>query len=547
MRLVRSRALTRPARWIAAAVLIASGTRPGGLSAQATPYVPVADPAYRDLELLVAAGMVRDVITRSRPYSRSVFGLAGAEAEQAVGRMGSVPPDRRVLEALERIRSRFSTGSSGLRQVTTVASWARSPARAVRTSYAAKSNIDADVAPLLQRNLGEKVFDGGTVALTGEVDMRLGSRVAGSLAPTLWMNGGGDPESDAGLALDHGYLRALFGNLSVTLGRNAVVHGHARELGAALSTNARGLDMVRLSMERPARLPWIFRHLGPATFGGTLATMGSNRTQKGSALVVWEGAIRPHPNLELGTTLVNQQGGEGSPPAKWWERIVEALFVQRRLVGFTTELPLDPQIGDKLFGVDARLTLPGPRVQLFVEVNTTDDHDLFFSRPRETFWTEAAWTWGVRRYGLGHEGRWDLWAEAGHVGVRTYTHSQMTSGITLDRRILGSPLGPLASGVTGGVDWTGPRDRLSVSGAWERYPSDTWALSVDPEWRWYRDADNPDEVRVRAGVVWARLPVEKARIRTRLQVGWEHVTRFDFSDQSRNDFIVQLSAGYAWD
>ncbi len=547
----------------AAVVVIATAAAlvPVMASAQGSTYVPLSDPAYRDLDLLVSAGLVSDLILRHRPYSRMTFARACIEARAALEPVSA--PGPRTVGVLTRLESRFhdeiarlsaGAGPTGprpasaprLREVAFLSSWADNPPRVVPTGYHQDvSYIDADIAPLLQRNLGRESLDGGMATVAVRGDLALGSRMVASLAPRVWLNAFGAADADAGFQLEHGYVRGVLGNLSVTVGRNALTHGHARELGPALSTNGRGLDMVRLSMERPARLPWIFRHLGPASFGGTLATMGNNRDQPGSVLVVWEAAIRPHPNLELGATAMNQQGGEGAPEGSFKDRLFEAFFLHKRGAGPTDYLPPDPQIGDKLMGVDARLTLPGPQVTLFAEVITTDDHDLFFKRPRESFWTEAAWAVGIRRYGLGTDGRLDLWTEAGHVGVRTYTHHQITSGITLDRRVLGSPLGPLSAGVVGGLDWNGPADRVSVAGAWERYQGDTYAVMRDPDWRWARVEDNPDEIRVRATLDWARKPAVTG-LRTTVRLGYEHVTRFDFTDRNRSNLLAQVGVGWVW-
>ena len=51
--------------------------------------------------------------------------------------------------------------------------------------------------------------------------------------------------------------------------------------------------------------------------------MGDDRDHPGSVLVVWEGSIRPHPNLEFGGQLLNHQGGEGGPEASFGERLAD--------------------------------------------------------------------------------------------------------------------------------------------------------------------------------------------------------------------------------
>jgi hypothetical protein len=203
------------------------------------------------------------------------------------------------------------------------------------------------------------------------------------------------------------------------------------------------------------------------------------------------------------------------------------------------------EFSDKMLGLDARLTIPSRGLELYAEMATTDDHNMF-AAAREALWDEAAWTVGLRLVGLGAEGRTDAWAEVGRNGIRPYTHHQFTSGLAVDRRVLGSPLGPLGTGFEGGLDWTGLRDRWSVAAAWERYQGDTYYDPQDDEGlRFVRIADNPDEIRVRTTLDWIR---ETARpgVRITVRLGYEHVTRFDFTDRNRSNFLVQVGVGYVW-
>ncbi len=524
-------------------------------SPQATAYVPTLDPAYADLDALVASGLVSGLISGQRPYSRAAFARAAEEARARLqGEDGTgaqhPAPEPRFLEALERLEARFVSAhgapGSPVRGATADASWVDSPSRAIRARYeGVPERIDADLNPLLQRNQGREVSDGGTLAAEAWGDIRLGSRFAAAAHPRVWLAAPPGGGTEAAATLVRGYARGLFGNLSVDVGRNTFTHGHARALGVALSDNARGLDMVRLSMERPARLPWILQHLGPVAFAGTLATLGDDRDNAGGMLVVWEASIRPHGNLEVGLTLLNQQGGAGAPTGSLGDRILDAFFLGKRIARPFSSFPRDPEFSDKLVGIDARLTLPGPRLEFYAEGVTTDDHDLFFLRPREALWTEAAWTGGVRVFGLGEDGRVDLWAEGGRNGVRPYTHHQYTSGLTLDRRILGSPLGPLATGFQGGVDWTGTQDRVSAAGAWERYHGDEYYRLYDAPMEWLLETDNPDEIRVRATLDWVHRPAVIG-IRTTVRLGYEHVRRFDFTDRNRSNFLAQVGVGWVW-
>lgn len=541
-----------------AAVLVAAAAfvpLPG--AGQASPWVPTLDPAYADLDVLVSRGLVRSVILGQRPYSRMAFARAAAEAREALA--GSEHGGRaRIREAVERLETQFARergllcpagtdacpraeAYTALRGVSAQATLADSPPRPVPTPHTSQSNIDADVNPLLLGKQGRVLADGWTVGTEGILDLVLGNGVAAQIQPRAWLAEGMDGTAEADVTLLRGYVRGLVGNLSVEVGRNHLLQGSARAYGPVLSQTPRGFDLLRLSMEEPRRLPWVFRHLGPAGFAFWVADMGGGREFPHSKLFTYQGSIRPHPNLELGGALLNHQMGEGGPEATWTQRVRDLFFLDRRRF-----LPVSalPAISDKALAADVRLTLPALGTDLYVEVMTTDDHNLFSSL--ETgLGTEAVWTAGFRVSGLGGDGRWDLWGEGGRNGVRPYTHHQYTSGMTLDRRILGSPLGPVANGVTLGVDWTGSGARVSWSGAAERYQGDRYRDDPSPGTDWIKIEDNPDEIRLRTTLDWTRQPAVTGLVTT-VRLGYERVTRFDYTDQDRTNFLVQVGVGYVW-
>ncbi|MHB1193079.1 MAG: capsule assembly Wzi family protein [Longimicrobiales bacterium] len=552
-----------------AALLMAAALFPDAAASQATPYVPTQDPAYQDLDALVSAGLVRGLVLGHRPYSRMAFARAAAEARGRVAVEGT-EPKQRIAEALRRLEGAFeaelgrlcsggteecpSAGSSAdslvdssarMRGARMDVSAAESPYREIPTRYLPVvnvdgENLDADLNPLLQRNQGRELADGLTLAAEAWADLGLGSHLAAQIQPRAWVSRPGGGGSEAGATLMRGYVRGLVGNLAVAVGRNDAPHGHARDYGPVFSHNPRALDMVRLSMEEPRRLPWVFRVLGTTSFAAWMADMGQDQDTPGSKLFVMEAALRPHPDLELGAALLNHQGGKGAPSASLAERLRDLLFLERR--PFLPFAP-NPEFSDKVLAVDVRLGLPSLGAQVYLEGMTTDDHNLFLS-PRDGLWNNAAWTVGVEVAGLGQEGRTDLWAEGTHAGVRAYTHHQFTTGMALDRRVLGTPVGPLGSGIQGGITWTGPAQRWELGGAWERYAGDLYEEDEETA-RYIRISDDPDEVRVRATLDWAREPAVTG-LRTSVRLGYEHVTRFGFTDRSRSNFLAQVGVGWAW-
>ncbi|HCR04176.1 MAG TPA: hypothetical protein DIU18_03220 [Gemmatimonadetes bacterium] len=522
--------------------------------AQATPYVPNLDPVYQDLDGLIAAGWVRTAIAGLRPYSRLTVARMVVEARANVTRDGGFQ-SQYLREALDRLERAFApeihalcvgegascaplTDYAMLRSATADATWADSPGRRISTSYGDVANeyIDAELNPLVQKNQGRVLADGGTLGGEALVDFGLGTLLSVQIRPRVWATASPGDGSNLGITLLEGYARGLLGNLAVEVGRNHVSRGYGREAGPTLSHNARGLDLVRISLDRPARLPWVLRVLGPVGASALLADMGGNSDTPHSKLVVFQGSLKPHPNLELGATLLNHQGGGSGPSATFVERLQDVFLIY----------PQGKEISDKVIEAAARLTFPAAGLQLYMEVLTTDDHDLL-SSPDQALVTEAVWVVGASVSGLGTEGRTQLWVEARRAGVRPHTHHQFTSGLTLDGRIIGDAMGPLGKGLAAGVDWRGSRHTVGLLGAVERYNgADRYEdISGDGRFAWVRTLDRPDEIRIRVMGDWV-VDAEPRGFGTSVRVGYEHVTHSAFTTRGRSNFLAQVKLGYHW-
>jgi hypothetical protein len=267
-----------------------------------------------------------------------------------------------------------------------------------------------------------------------------------------------------------------------------------------------------------------------------VANTASDRHIPNAKLFVMELSARPSRYVELGWTLLNMQGGEGGPEATFGERMKDAFLwffsVHDRL-----------EISDKVAALDARITLPGQGLEFYIEGATTDIN----LKRWETLWDEAAWIVGLQASGVGPGGRTDLWIEGHRGGVRPHTHHQYFSGLTIDRRIIGDPMGPMSLNWSAGLEWNGPDQIISVYGAWERYSGDIYRSNGlgDTEFRWDKISDEPDEIRIRGVAEWRHRP-NRFGLTLAVRAGYEHVTRFDFTDESRSNLLGQLTIGYSW-
>jgi hypothetical protein len=284
-------------------------------------------------------------------------------------------------------------------------------------------------------------------------------------------------------------------------------------------------------------MPWILQFLGPVTGAAWIADMGFDRHFPHSKLIGFELGARPSRHIELGLSLLNHQGGEGAPKASWVERFGDIFLVK----------PAGVPISDKVLAADLVLSFPNSGIEFFTGALSTDPSYTLSPRVLETWWDEAVWIMGLRWAGLGPEGRIDLWIEGRRSGVRPHTHHQFKDGLTVDNRVLGDPLGPLANSWQVGIDWLGANNTFRLELSREGYSGDDW---VNDDWQnevgrfqWSRSSDNPDEIRLRIMADWAYDKIAND-LRTYIRVGWETVTRFNFTDMSRQNYLAQVQ--FAW-
>ena len=542
-----SRALVLGTAAAIGATLAAQATLSGRLRAQAaedgtraTAYVPILDPAYADVELLAAADLVATLAAGEAPHSRAAFARWAAEAAERAASLGRPALRPRVAEALARLRRRFPQPAPVALRDAQVDLWlAQSPYRPLGPGAAGE--IDGLLNPLLQRNQGRKIADGWTVSAEFAAEAESG-RFAASLRPRAWLHAlrGGESASASVSATFHSaYARLVQGPLALEAGRNSVTMGYGRDGGPLLSGNARGFDMIRLATERPVRLPGRLRGWGQWRASALLARMGADRDVPGSWLSAFRLSNRPGRTVELALVYVNLQGGDGAPDGTLGERAIDVFLP---FLGGVIEL------SDKVAGIDVLVTVPSIRTHFFMNFVATD---LRANRDQalRAFWQDAIWAFGARAYGLGSQGRLDVWADAKSTGPLPHTHHQYTSGLTLDGRVLGDPLGPNARGVSVGFAWTASAWKAEASVAQERWSADEWTLAGafegDPRpWVWTKTAEFPSEVRRRLTLEWRREP-EPGRIALGVRAAYERAANFAFTGRNRNNFAVRVRVHWA--
>ena len=393
----------------------------------------------------------------ARPYTRGEIGRLLTEARRNIGRKGAGA--EWALPIIDRDVARYAQQAARPVDFATVeVARLSSPFRPIPADP--NGSIDAAINPLAGWRGARALADGATAAIETMHSVSLGRHVAVAVAPRVAVETDGDRAAAVG-RIQAANALFQFGNLVAELGRDYAVFGPAPGGGLLLSTNAASLDMVRLSMQRPAALPWWFRRLGPVHGMLLVADLGTERQNHPHAkLVGYRMSIVPHPNLEFGVQVLDETGGRGGPGASFGDRVLDAI---PPIDAWRTGS--DFQFSNKLAGVDARWRMPDwAGLELYVD-GAVDDMDT--RRLRSSLLQDGGVIGGLSMSCLVGCGRLRVRAEYHQTGIRYYTHTDFASGLQSRGIMLGDPLGPRGLGGYVAIE-TGAsgRNQLALSGAY---------------------------------------------------------------------------------
>ena len=535
--------------------------------AQVTNLIDPADPAYRDLDELIANHLIDRLSLGQRPISRALLARAVDQAtrnlrEWETGRSSGSGESARMREAdrillmkelIGSLRSRFNlpdTGSDNgplppvvapMRSLALDGIRSDAPTRLVPTSNGLGS-IDAWLNPLLANRQGRTPAAGSSAVLESSHSVET-EHVAFSVTPQLAMWSLGDGSRRNNLRLQELELRTVYRNLALDIGREYVVWGQGRDIGLLNSNNSPPLDLAKLSSEVPFRLPWLFRGLGPTRLSLLFATLGADQNFPHPYAVAYRANIAPTSWLELGSSVYTKSGGRGAPPATTTARLVDLLpFLDASAYNNVFGTRGDFQFSDHYAGFDGRLRLPTIASNVFWEV-LLNDFDV--RRLRSVFWEDAGHVFGADLPPLVPSGRLRASVEYHHTGIRYYEHEQFTSGQTLHHVLTGDPLGPNGQAGYLYLDWfESQQHRAALQLAFERRSNDQYAFVPEPNFGFKRIEVRPTEWRGRLVGSWRLLP-DQGQLGGLVQFGYERVRNFDFIEgNGRNSFLARVALQY---
>ncbi len=534
--------------------LLLAGLYPSQIQAFSSPNVPVGDPVYRDIDKLVAAGLVKDVLYTQRPWSRDeiarIISVALTHFETMKDPVTPTYQEvsliiyvENILEKLKKEyeeelidRGAIEGKKKNIRLHPLEEFWANytfmnSPSRGL--PFNGLQLIEGTINPLVAYQEGRHFVDGHQFSFETVHRANFSKYFSLYFRPrfeALFPDTGATKTQPIVQQL---YAKFAFRNLQIEAGRDSIIWGQGEFGGGLLSNNARPLDMIRVGGISPFFLPSFLKYLGPSQFNFFAANLGPAREFPYSFLIGGMGTIKPFSFFEfsMGQTLV--MGGRGAPHLNTLDAIEEFFGILSRTTG--------KNISNRIAVVEGRLTLPMFRnTQLYQEFIVDD---IFKKSYINTLKDVVYYITGIYIPRVNSDGSADLRLEFKHFAGLAYRHNPFIAGYTLNTRLLGDELGPdsYSFSAKGNID-INEHFRLPLALYYEWRGSDEYGVTYDGEDTvgFFTTKEKPAERRYRleTGLFWDS---QKA-LRAELRLGYEHVHNFGFDISSnRNNFLGSLT------
>ena len=529
---------------------------------RSTSSVPPDSSYYRDLDKLIAFGLVEPPIRTQRPYPRGEFARMTAEVMKKLGeRVESDPVDLKAFVQHQRRRRQIDIALGHLKHefkselidmgalpggytryrlhpldtATMYGTYLNSPPTTIPVNNG-RGTINAQVNPLRDYNLGRHPIDGWQHAVEADGRYQLGKFFSAYVRPRFEA----DLPTSSMPAEAHAYLQNAYatfraGNFSLKVGRDSMVWGEGDRGGLLYSTNPRPLDGVWLTNPRPARLPWIFKHLGRWRYTLYTANLGPGYSQKWGWLAGYKLSLVPAKYVELGFGHTVMIGGQGAPSPT-------ALDIFGEFLGFRPAgtNPSSPNLSNHMFDVDLLVRIPQLRgIELYTNIAIEDK----WKSINKTLKHGMSYLYGVYLPALNSSGSLDLRIEYSHLNPLQYRHGTYTDGYTINRRLIGWNGGPDSRTLRALLRHTISRKLWwGVELGWDYRSSDTWT-ELPNRGDIVKTASGPTEQRFR-GVFDIDCYMKK-NLQLHLTGGLERASNLNYQ-QNRDRWNYLLAASFTW-
>lgn len=509
-----------------------------------SPFVALDDSSYLVVDHLLAADLLDDVVMGHRPWTRQEFARLIREARGKFDATGQLMGEHRInlereLVFLEKEFQRELEEDEKnyfrMEGVNASYTFQNSPERVIPPDNGL-GRIHGDINSLTANRGGLNFADGHTLrgGFAHDAGFWRAFTLFGDWQSSLFLPEDGS-SNHAQFTAEELYLKWGIQNFEVSGGRQHILWGQGKNTGLLLSNNARALDSLYLSTPHPFHLPWVLRHLGPARVSFFISNLGPEDSSPYTTMYGAKLSVHPASWFEVGFNHIIKMGGEGREQPQWSDPITEAIFIRRGSLRGTAS-----NVADHRFGYDWRFTIPSwNHLQWYVEGGWED-----FAR--ETFLVnitqQMGWMTGFYLPRVDRAGKNSLRAEVHHLPPVFYRHASWEDGFTLNRRLLGSAAGPDADTVW--LEWlclVRPDLSYGVEAGYENRDSDDYTSTLSSKGqpdRVVKVTDHMTEHRLLfLGTV--NFLMHKTH-RLKLRGGLERAFNFNFVDQDRTNFLIEL-------
>lgn len=494
---------------------------------------------YRAIDKLIALRLISKAVTGHRPWSRKEVAALVLEADQNLPQLRDAYLEVRAARTLKYLKKKFAKELAGeshfsfrpFEEVRLGYLFLDSPRRNIPVNVGTNDQINAFINPLTAYQRGRPFGEthNANFEFRHFLDLSKYFSIVGRSQFLFSGHSGSSPDMME-WDFDELYLRSEFKNVGIQIGRDQLAWGPTPEGGVFHSTNAKPLDLFKISNIHPFHYPWILKFLGPSRFSCYFSVLESNREHDYAYLTGWKFSFLPWRNFELGLSHSVMGGGQGGISASFWKRFIDLTGPVGNLFGAETH------ISNRVAGPDFVIRFPGLRGLTFYYEFLVEDH-LNIKRWDAMFLDEAMQQVGLFFPRLNRDGSKTLRAEFLYSGFRTYRHQQYTSGWTHKGRLIGNELGPDAYSASltyadQPTSYFYQRHTLS----YEVRDNDQYTFNgtIAPR----KTQDNLSEYRWRwvSAIEWKHHPQRKWE----WMFGYERVKNFNFvSGDGRNNFLFQ--------
>lgn len=238
------------------------------------------------------------------------------------------------------------------------------------------------------------------------------------------------------------YAKLDVWNLTLQAGRDSMWWGAGYHGNLLITNNAKPFDMVKVTVDHPALLPWIFGYLGPFRPTVFLTRLEEERDFPHANLFGMRLDFKPLPSFQFGLNRVFMLGGEGRESLDfndWMNVFIASDSAEHSAV------PID---GNQIASIDASYVfvnvweyLPFSGIKIYTEWGAEDSSgdtktpsgraNIYGALIDGPFWLEN----------FDFRVEWANTARSARYGPQWYTHWKYTTGYTYEGNVIGHHMG----------------------------------------------------------------------------------------------------------